>query len=758
MDTSEKHMFFRILLSYLSVLIVPVLIGILIYHSAVTSATKIVRNYSHNMLNQSVNTIDARLKELESLPFFLESMPELISLSSYDSIPKGSPEMYDVYQFYKRMPKFSLINNIISNIQVVLLNNEFILMENNALRITPQTYAGLLSYTGMSYDDFLTFSRDRLYSNEFVPFTGTDGKVTPTVISSVTDGNTRFPLALIIVQLKESSLKKIMTELLIDPESSVFLLDENNNLITSVQGTDSTLSFEDVKAYLLSHPETDSEYQDDIVTTIQSRYIGWQYCIFSPKEAVMSSMLAAKQNVILLVGLSLVMSIAFTAMLCLHKASSLKKVAAYLSSGSQDMTFSVKDEFSCLVNAASKLKMSNQELQQNLLKQKPLLEATTLRNALSGAISKPEELQYLFTTLGIQPDHQYFSVLLVTASPADEEKHPEFSRFPVLLSALVREYIEKNAPCPVYCLDIDSRQKAVVFIGSRIEKNVFQKQLLMFADQTRHMAFEESSISLTFCVSDSYDMVDDLSKAYNQSVVISQHATRTQGQYFFTSTDIPEIQKLYVYPIQTELELIRLIKTGSQSDLTHLLDTIRNNNLVERALSSSMIRQLTFSIRSSIIRGLADLPQEQLTSDAYLKIRRTYDQTLDELFQAILQLNSYLVRINNQLNTSKNERQAEKIMEYINSHYTNSDFTIYTICEEFHISESFAYQIFREVIGTSFADLLEQIRIEQACQMLTEGNHLIKDIALQIGYTNDNSFRRAFKRVMGVTPGEFASN
>ncbi len=113
MDTSEKHMFFRILLSYLSVLIVPVLIGILIYHSAVTSATKIVRNYSHNMLNQSVNTIDARLKELESLPFFLESMPELISLSSYESIPKGSPEMYDVYQFYKRMPKFSLINNII---------------------------------------------------------------------------------------------------------------------------------------------------------------------------------------------------------------------------------------------------------------------------------------------------------------------------------------------------------------------------------------------------------------------------------------------------------------------------------------------------------------------------------------------------------------------------------------------------------------------------------------------------------------------
>ena len=79
----------------------------------------------------------------------------------------------------------------------------------------------------------------------------------------------------------------------------------------------------------------------------------------------------------------------------------------------------------------------------------------------------------------------------------------------------------------------------------------------------------------------------------------------------------------------------------------------------------------------------------------------------------------------------------------------------FVICEEFHISESFAYQIFREIIGTSFAHLLEQIRIEKACQLLSEKNILVKDIALAVGYTNDNSFRRAFKRVMGVTPKEF---
>ena len=48
--------------------------------------------------------------------------------------------------------------------------------------------------------------------------------------------------------------------------------------------------------------------------------------------------------------------------------------------------------------------------------------------------------------------------------------------------------------------------------------------------------------------------------------------------------------------------------------------------------------------------------------------------------------------------------------------------------------------MFREIIGTSFAHLLEQIRIEKACQLLSEKNILVKDIALAVGYTNDNSF------------------
>lgn len=607
----------------------------------------------------------------------------------------------------------------------------------------------------MDYDSFLEFSKAQFYSNDFIPFQRNDG-ITPSLVTSTTSLASREPWALVIIQIKESELQNTMNQLLIDSGSIALLLDSKNNLITSVLGTEATLSLEDATDCIVRHTDADFDYQNYIVSTIESSYNGWKYCVFSPREAVMANMLDANRSVILLIIIAIIMSITFTSILGMHKAASLKKVVTYLSGGSPELNTVGKDEFSYIIDAASGLVTSNQELRQNLQSQKPLLEAAVLRSSLSGAISKPEELQYLFDILDIKPDGQKFAVILMDSFIPDSCTQTELTTYPILLSALAREYIEQNTVCPTYCLDIDSRQKAVVLISETMDEEAFLRQIRMFTEHTHQTALQEGVIDLHFYASDIYPMVDDLPKAYHQAVVVSQQAVRSHDCILYTAQDIPEIQKLYFYPIQTELELLRLIKTGSQSDLNHLLGTIKTVNFIERSLSSSMTRQLVFAIRNSILRGTADLLDEHLAGEVFSAIQQA--NNFEELEDAILHFNQYLVRVNNQMNSEKNERQAEQIMQYISNNYNHDDLTIYSICEEFHISESFAYQVFREVIGTSFADLLEQIRIEKACQLLSEKTHLIKDIALAVGYTNDNSFRRAFKRVMGVTPGEFISN
>ena len=62
--------------------------------------------------------------------------------------------------------------------------------------------------------------------------------------------------------------------------------------------------------------------------------------------------------------------------------------------------------------------------------------------------------------------------------------------------------------------------------------------------------------------------------------------------------------------------------------------------------------------------------------------------------------------------------------------------------------------MFQEM-GTSFHVYLENVRIDAACALLQNQEHTVKRVAEQVGYTSDVSFRRAFKRVLGISPTAF---
>ncbi len=62
---------------------------------------------------------------------------------------------------------------------------------------------------------------------------------------------------------------------------------------------------------------------------------------------------------------------------------------------------------------------------------------------------------------------------------------------------------------------------------------------------------------------------------------------------------------------------------------------------------------------------------------------------------------------------------------------------------------------FRAATGYAPIDYVQTIRIEEAKQLLETGRSSVDEIAFDVGYEDSNSFRRLFKRMVGVTPGRY---
>ena len=78
------------------------------------------------------------------------------------------------------------------------------------------------------------------------------------------------------------------------------------------------------------------------------------------------------------------------------------------------------------------------------------------------------------------------------------------------------------------------------------------------------------------------------------------------------------------------------------------------------------------------------------------------------------------------------------------------------MAKDFSITENFLYYFFRSRMQKSFAQYLEEKRLEKAHLMLKEGlEEPLAVLAYRCGYANVQTFRRAFKKRYGLTPSEF---
>ncbi|MDY5015580.1 MAG: AraC family transcriptional regulator, partial [Eubacteriales bacterium] len=99
-----------------------------------------------------------------------------------------------------------------------------------------------------------------------------------------------------------------------------------------------------------------------------------------------------------------------------------------------------------------------------------------------------------------------------------------------------------------------------------------------------------------------------------------------------------------------------------------------------------------------------------------------------------------------------------RITVFLEQEYANQALSLSLLSERFDLSEAYLSHLFKEQTGENFSACLERIRMNRAHTLLSTTDLPVDVIAERIGYNSGDTFRRAFRRFHGITPGAYRNS
>ena len=144
-----------------------------------------------------------------------------------------------------------------------------------------------------------------------------------------------------------------------------------------------------------------------------------------------------------------------------------------------------------------------------------------------------------------------------------------------------------------------------------------------------------------------------------------------------------------------------------------------------------------------------ELQQPRLASDAC--VQNLLSLLLIELFRKLCAVNASAVP--NPIPRQAADRRLF-IEDYLNQNYT-LPLTEDVLAEKVHLSKRQLNRVLQQLYGMSFRQLLIDIRLSRAAELLGNTDTPVNEVATLVGYSSTSGFYEAFCKRYGIAPGSY---
>ena len=228
--------------------------------------------------------------------------------------------------------------------------------------------------------------------------------------------------------------------------------------------------------------------------------------------------------------------------------------------------------------------------------------------------------------------------------------------------------------------------------------------------------------------------------------------------HYFDDKEDRDLNEMYYYPREYEENILNCIESGDEKGLSDILNEIMEKNIINPKLDI----QLKFCFYYDLLSTYKKATERQhlnlrQVSRRLMNVRKSYSSIkacATELCDAMKEQ----CRLSKDIKEKAIDETVIAIEHYIDENFADVNLNLNTISDHFGISRQTISKKLNAALGEKVGDLILKVRINEGKKLLKKTNLNISDVAMLVGYTDSNSFIRAFKKLCGITPGNYRKN
>lgn len=295
-----------------------------------------------------------------------------------------------------------------------------------------------------------------------------------------------------------------------------------------------------------------------------------------------------------------------------------------------------------------------------------------------------------------------------------------------------------------------------------IEENggPLEHHMLQIAEQIRSWVEGHLNFTVTIGIGTAVDNEPAIAVSFDEAAAAVSRKVSLGLNRVIDSVEVKENKDgewfAYLEMIRSMVRQIRMSEAEWLSELKRLFGEMAVYHLRKEDVER-LLHYFIFHLEYELERMLPEItePWVQEVKPGLLTSVEQSD-TLAQLEGDFLEIISGLsARITELSQSRRHNGLMREIRDYVAQQYMDPNLSLTLLSEKFQISPKYLSQLFKESIGQNFSDFLIGLRIEHAKKSLWETDETVQDISNTLGYANPTSFIRVFKRIVGVSPGQY---